>query len=133
MDKQTDHKHYYTKVSKIWIDDENIMHVVFDKNVTITLQEMQEAYKIFAHLGFGPGKNKSRQLLSGGPIVINKDARDFAGKSGTDFFIAAAMVTDSFFTRFVINLFNSTQKHNVPFKLFATEEEAITWLRTFSN
>jgi hypothetical protein len=109
------------------------MHVVFSKNATLTLQEMEEAYQIFRDLGFGPGKKKSRQLLSGGPIIISKEARNYAGKNGTDFFTAAAMVTDSVFMRYMINLFNAIQKHNVPFKLFATEQEAISWLRTFSK
>lgn len=126
-------KHYKTSVSEIWIDEENIMHVVFSKNVTLKLEDMEEAYKIFGDLGFGPGKNKSRQLLAGGPIIISKEARDYAGKNGTDFFIAAAMVTDSMFMRYVINLFNAIKKHNVPFKVFATENQAVAWLRTFVN
>jgi hypothetical protein len=133
MNDSSKNTHYHTKVSEIWIDHEDIIHVVFSKNVTLTLQEMEEAYKIFGDLGFGPGKKKSRQLLSGGPIIISKEARNYAGKNGTDFFIAAAMVTDSAFMRFVINLFNAIQQHNVPFKLFATEQEALSWLRTFSK
>ncbi len=126
-------KHYKTSVSEIWMDEERIMRVVFSKHVTLKLEDMEEAYKIFRDLGFGPGKNKSRQLLSGGPIIISKEARDYAGKNGTDFFIAAAMVTDSIFMRYMINLFNAVQKHNVPFKVFATENQAIAWLRTFVN
>lgn len=133
MNDPLKNKHYHTKVSEIWIDHEEIMHVVFSKNVTLTLQDMEEAYKIFGDLGFGSGKKKSRQLLSGGPIIIRKEARDYAGKNGTDFFIAAAMVTDSVFMRYMINLFNAIQKHNVPFKLFVTEEDALSWLRTFSK
>jgi hypothetical protein len=124
-------KRYTTRVSEIWLDDEGIMHVVFPKGITLSLTDMEEAYKIFGDMGFGPGKKKSRQLLSGGPFAISKEAREYAGKSGTDFFIAAAMVTGSPFMRFVINLFNAIQRHNVPFKLFATEEEAVIWLRTF--
>lgn len=124
---------YRTSLSEIWIDEENIMRVEFSKHVTLKLSDMEEAYKIFGDLGFGPGKNKSRQLLSGGPIIISKEARDYAGKNGTDFFIAAAMVTDSIFMRYMINLFNAVQKHDVPFKVFATENQAIVWLRTFAH
>lgn len=123
---------YRTNLSEIWIDEEDIMHVVFSKHVTLKLSDMEDAYKIFGDLGFGPGKNKSRQLLSGGPIIISKEARDYAGKNGTDFFIAAAMVTDSVFMRYMINLFNAVQKHGVPFKVFGNENQAMAWLRTFS-
>jgi hypothetical protein len=132
MQEHSEGQRFRTKVSEIWMDREEIMHVEFSKNITLSLGHMEEAYKIFRDLGFGPGQNKSRQLLSGGPITISKEARDFAGKNGTDYFVAAAMVTDSVFMRYVINLFNTIQKHKVPFKLFATEEEALAWLRTFS-
>jgi len=124
-------KHFFTSASEIWVDHEGIMHVKFFKGVELSLSDMEEAYALFGELGFGPGKKKSRQLLSGGPFTISKAARDYAGKSGTDFFYAAAMVTDSVVMRFVINIFNAIQKHNVPFKLFADEETAIEWLRTF--
>jgi hypothetical protein len=127
------HKYHKTRVSEIRLDEEGIMRIVFAKNVDIDLKDMEEAYAYFGELGFGPGKKKSRQLLSGGPFNISKEARDYAGRSGTDFFIAAAMVTNSIVTRFVINLFNSIQKHGVPFKVFASEEEALKWLRTFSG
>jgi hypothetical protein len=123
--------HYTTSVSEIWMDVEGIMHVQFARGVVLSLPDMEEAYKLFRELGIGPGQRKGRQLLSGGPFTINKEARAFAGKSGKDYFTAAAMVTDSMLMRMVINLFNAIQKHEVPFKLFRTEEEAVAWLRTF--
>lgn len=131
MSQLEESDHYRTSVSEIWIDKENIMHVVFSKGVELHLSDMEEAYALFEKLGVGPGQRKSKQLLSGGPFTISKQAREYAGKSGTDFFIAAALVSDSVFMRFVINLFNSLQKHNVPFKVFATEEDALNWLRRF--
>src|ERR1043165_7234644 len=118
--KQAAANHYHTSVSEIWMDEEGIMHVVFSKGITLQLSDMEEGYKIFRHLGIGPGQKKGRQLLSGGPFTISKEARDFAGGNAKDYCIAAAMVTDSAFMRFVINLFNSIQKHDVPFRLFAS-------------
>lgn len=126
-------KHYRTSVSEIWIDEEGIMHVVFSKGANLALPDMQEAYAIFENLGFGPGKKKSRQLLTGGPFTISKEAREYAGKSGTDFFHAAALVGSSILMRVVFNLFNALVKHNVPFKMFGTEVEALAWLRTYPN
>jgi hypothetical protein len=126
-------KHHHTRVSEIWVDEENIMHVVFGKGVTIDLRDMEEAYAIFRALGVGPGQRKSRQLLSGGHFTLTNEARAFAGKSGQDYFIAAAMVTDSALMRLVINTFNLLTRHGVPFKLFATEEEALAWLRKFTQ
>jgi hypothetical protein len=124
-------KHYHTRVSEIWVDEENIMHVVFAKGVILFLEDMEEGYKVFRELGVGPGMRKSRQLLSGGDFTMTKGARTFAGRTANDYFVAAAMVTDSTLMRLVINTFNALVKHDVPFKLFTTEEEAVAWLRKF--
>lgn len=124
-------KHYNTRVSEIWIDREEIMHVVFARGVELQLEDMEEAYTIFRELGIGPGKRKSLQLLSGGPFNISKKAKDYAGSNGTEYFIAAALVTQNTAMRYVINLFNLVIKHNVPFSVFSTEEDAIMWLNTF--
>jgi hypothetical protein len=124
-------QHFYTRVSEIWIDQEEIMHIVFSKGVELGLADMEEAYALFEKLGVGPGQKKSRQLLSGGLFNISKPARDYAGKNATDYFTAAAMITNSTLTRFVINIFNTLQKHDVPFKMFANEEDALAWLRTY--
>jgi len=126
-------KHFHTRVSEIWIDAEGIMHVIFSKGVELSLEDMEEAYKIFRAMGFGPGKKKSRQLLTGGPFTISRPARNFAGSNGTDYFIAAAMVTNSVLMRLVINIFNTLHKHEVPFRMFESEEEALAWLRTFKT
>ena len=126
-------KHFFTGVSEIWVDEEGIMRIVFSKGIELKLADMEEAYAIFNQLGIGPGQNKSLQLLSGGPFNISKQARDYAGRNATDFFIAAALVTNSVLTRYVINIFNSLKKHDVPFRVFATEEEAINWLRTYKK
>jgi hypothetical protein len=127
-------KHYHTRISEIWIDDENIMRIVFDKDVNIARKDMADAFDLYHNdMGLGPGKKKIRQMLSGGPFALTKEAREVAEQKGRDFITAAAMVTDSTLTRVVINTFNAVAKHDVPFKLFSTEEEALTWLKKFPN
>ncbi len=127
-------KHYQTETSEVWIDEEGIMHVVFDKGADLNLARMEEAFKVYREeLGLGPGKKKITQVLSGGPVTVSKEARDLAGKNGKNYFIAAAMVTSSRLMRLIVNSFNAIQKPGVPFKLFEKEEEAIAWLRTFKT
>ncbi len=126
--------HYRTGVSEVWIDNEDIMRVVFDKGGDLNLARMEEAFMLYRNeLGVGPGKRKIRQLLSGGPVTVSKEARDLAGRNARDYFIAAAMVTNSRLMRLVVNSFNTIQKPGVPFKLFSTEEEALAWLGTFKR
>ncbi|HLG02115.1 MAG TPA: hypothetical protein VI731_00880 [Bacteroidia bacterium] len=137
MEKQVDQgihsdgNRNYTRVSEIWMDQEGIMHILFFKGFELSLADMEEAHRLFGELGYGPGKNKSRQLLTGGPFTISKEAREYAGKNGKDYFYAAAMVSNSFLMRSVITIFNALQKHDVPFRIFASEAEAIGWLKTY--
>ncbi|MEW6470434.1 MAG: hypothetical protein AB1458_16090 [Bacteroidota bacterium] len=129
--KSSVNQRFHTRVSEIWIGDDGIMRVVFAKNATIDLADMEEAYRIFSDMGFGPGKKKSRQLLSGGPVTLKKEAREYADRTGQDFFVAAALVSDSVLMRFVINLFNTIHRHGVPFRIFSNEANALSWLKTF--
>lgn len=122
--------HYKTKASEIWIDKEDIMHVVFAKGAELTVDAIEESFALYRELGLGPGGKKIRQLLSGGPVTAGKEARDLTARYGVHYFTAAAMVTNSRLMRLVVNSFNAIQKPGVPFKLFPTEEEALSWLRT---
>src|SRR6185369_10694047 len=102
MDKQ-----YHTRISEIRIDDENIMRIVFDKDVTIARKDMADAFDLYQNdFGLGPGKKKIKQMLSGGPVALTREAREVAAERGRDYIIAAAMITDSTLTRAVINTFN---------------------------
>lgn len=131
MNKRSDSRRFSTRVSEIWLDADGIMNIEFKANAEIGLADMQEADALFRQMGFGQGRKKSRQLLKGGPFTLSREARAFAALTGTDFFHAAAMVTDSVMVRYVVNLFNALNKHKVPFKVFSDEKKALEWLKSF--
>ena len=134
MNEQDTMKKIRTAVSEIWVDSEGILRVDILQGASLTLKDMEEGFEAYAKLGFGQGQKKGLQLLTGARFfTLDKEARDYGGKHGDSFFIAAAVVSDSIAMRFLVNMFNATQKHGVPFKAFSNVEEALEWLRKFKK
>lgn len=70
-------------------------------------------------------------MIDARDFSITPEARSYAAAMGKDYFIAAAIISDSLAVRIVMNFFNAFYKPTVPLKMFATEEAARKWLRTF--
>ena len=122
----------HTNVSDIWIDADNILRVHVHEGAHLTLQDMKDGFEIYSRLGFGPGKKKTLQLLTGAKFfTLSKEAREYGGKHGNNFFIAAAVVSDSAALRFLVNVFNRLNNPDVPFKVFSNANEALEWLKGF--
>lgn len=117
-----------TKNSEIWVDAEGILRVRPDDGFEIDLEEAKACFAIYRQLGFD--KNKVLQLLYGEKaLAISAEARDYVAKHGREFFLASAVISSSLPVRIIVNFFNAFYKHEVPFKMFRTEEEALAWLR----
>lgn len=126
------YKKYNTDACEIWLDENGFVRCDISKD--LDLKDMEEAYAVFYELGLGPGRQKGLQILTGSkPYTLTKAARDYAGKHGRDYFKAAALVTNSFFMKYVLNVFNSlhNKEQDTPFKAFSSVEEAAGWLKKF--
>lgn len=119
-----------TKLNEIWIDEEGILILKPQDGAELDLEEVQACFDAYKKLGLGP-HNKLLQLIDAPDGSMTGEARAFAAKNGADFFIASAIISDSLAVRLVVNFFNSFYSQLVPFKMFATEEAARKWLRTF--
>lgn len=73
---------------------------------------------------FSNNKNL-KSLGSEEKIYIKNKIKDFA--------IAFAMTEDSAITRFITYSFMQLSRPDIPVKMFKTNEEAFTWLRTFNK
>jgi hypothetical protein len=123
-----------TEVLDIWVDDEGILCVHAKDDAQLTFEHIVEAFEKYSELGFGPGKKKALELLTGKSLhTMPREGRAYAAEKGKDYFIASALVSGSPMMRYIVNFFNAVYKPGVPFKLFATEEEAKKWLRTFEK
>jgi hypothetical protein len=119
-----------TKMNEIWIDDEGFLVLRPDEGAELDLEEVTSCFEAYKKLGIGP-HNKLLQLINAPDGAMTGEGRTFAAKNGVDYFIASAIISDSLAVRLVVNFFNTFYTQLVPFKMFATEEAARKWLRTF--
>ncbi|MBI3519811.1 MAG: hypothetical protein HY062_10700 [Bacteroidetes bacterium] len=121
-----------TPMNEIWIDSEGFLVLKPLEGTEMDLPEVKACFEAYRSLGIGP-HNKVLELIDASDGSMTADARSYAAEVGKDYFIAAAIVSNSLAVRLVVNFFNTFYKHTVPFKMFSTEEAARKWLRTFKE
>ncbi len=119
-----------TKFNEVWIDEEGFLVLKPLTGVELDLEEVKACFRAYDELGIGPN-NKVLELIDARDGSLMPEARTYAAEMGKNYFIAAAIISDSLAVRMVVNFFNTFYKQIVPFKMFATEEAARKWLRTF--
>jgi hypothetical protein len=121
-----------TKLNEIWIDHEGFLVLKPLAGAELDLEEVEACFKAYDKLGIGP-RNKVLEIIDAGDSSMTPEARSYAAGIGMNYFIAVAIISNSLAVRIVVNFFNTFYKHTVPFKMFATEEAARKWLRTFTD
>lgn len=121
-----------TKANEIWIDEEGFLILKPLEGVELDLDEVKACFAVYRELGIGPN-NKVLELIDARDGSLTAEARAYAGENGKDYFIAAAIISDSLAVRMVLNFINNFYKHAVPFKMFSNESDARKWLRTFNE
>lgn len=119
-----------TTYNEIWIDDEGFLMLKPTPGVELDLEEVKVCFEVYKSLGIGP-QNKILELIDARDGSLTSEARTYAAEQGKDYFIASAIISDSLAVRMVVNFFNTFYSQVVPFKMFANEEDAREWLRTF--
>lgn len=120
-----------TSACDIFVDERGILILELKEGAELDLAQAKAAFAAYSELGVAP-HNKILQLIRTSSFVnMSPDARKFAASQGKNFFKASAIVGSSLAIRLVVNFFNQFYKHDVPFKLFDTEEKARKWLEKF--
>lgn len=125
-----DLKKIKTKLTEIWIDHEGFLNLKPIDGAELDLNEVKICFEVYKKLGVGP-HNKVLELIDARDGTMTIEGRSYAAEIGGDYFIAAAIISNSLAVRIVVNFFNTLYTNIVPFKMFATEEDARKWLRTF--
>lgn len=119
-----------TKSTEIWVDEEGILRVCVDEGAVLEEDEVQHCFEIYRRLK-GQGE-KFLQLMDGRKSVsMSPEGKAYVAKFGKEIFIASAIISDTLAIRLVVNFFIKFYKPEFPFKMFATEAEALKWLRKF--
>lgn len=121
-----------TTYNEIWIDSEGFLVLKPVPGVELDLEEVKSCFEAYKSFGIGPN-NKVLELIDARDGSMTAEARTYAAEHGRDYFIASAIISDSLAVRMVVNFFNTFYKHVVPFKMFANEEDARKWLRSFKK
>jgi len=116
--------------ASIKLRSDGIVLVNYKKNITIDADTQLSMREIFKELA--PGKKLNYIFSADAGVSFTKDARENSAKSTVDSPIAAyAVIANNLAYRIIANFYLKVNKPKVPFKLFATIEEALIWLRSY--
>jgi hypothetical protein len=117
-------------VHRMWLDDEGIVHAESIAGAQHTRADAEEGLRLVRELA----GRRARPLLVDLRFTksIDRDARVYyAGGATVGIALAVALVTDSPLTRVIASFFMGVNKPPVPTRMFTSEADALTWLRTF--
>lgn len=123
---------FSTPYSKMWIDDSGIAHSYYIKKIDVTLEIAKNDMEIISKLS--QGKKVPILVDLGNANSITRKAREFfSGNESKDTLSAAALITNSPMHIVMGNFFLGINKPPYPIKLFSSKENALEWLRKFSD
>lgn len=123
----TDSQATRTRTLTLVMREDGILHGVALPNSQQSLEDARENLECALRLGDGKRVPLLLDIRTTG--TLSREARMYyAGEDGARAVSSLAMVADSAFTRVVGNLFIRLAKANFPVRLFATTDEATTWL-----
>jgi hypothetical protein len=119
-----------TRVARIWLDQDGILHNVILPNAMVMLEDAKEISNSNAEVAEGKkivGLVDARNVKS-----ATREARKFAARDETKTSRAAiAILVGSPLSRVIGNFFISIDKPPYPTRPFTSETEAIEWLKGF--
>ena len=120
-----------TSVSRLWVDDDDILHVEYRAGVALSAERVREQLEAaVAVAGDRPMRvlaDMSRDVGTG-----DRAARDaLGGPESAARTIAVAVIVGSAVTRAVASFFLAVTRPPFPLRMFTSEAEGLAWLRTF--
>lgn len=121
-----------TRSSKIWIDEEGILHLKIMEGARIDLEEMHLLFNAYRKLGCD--KHKRVQLIEGSSyFTLDRKAIKAANAERGKYILAAATVNNSLSMLLLFRFIQKFYKLTSPIKMFQTKSEALQWLRTLNK
>lgn len=117
-----------TAISTVWRGSDGICRIIIHEGAEIEIEEMKESVAVRNQLignKRAPVLNDMRRIRS-----VTREARSFPSQpENANYVLAMAILQNSAVTQIIGNLFVNFSKPPYPTKLFASEEDAIRWLR----
>lgn len=115
---------------KFW-KQEGILYSVFKKPIYTELEET----KTIIDLRCAISDNESQYWVMDLKNLrsISNESKKYIDEKGYDLVRACAVITNSFLTKFMIDVFINVKKTKVPVKAFSSEDNAVAWLKEMQN
>jgi hypothetical protein len=109
--------------------DKGILHCVFRDNLYIDLEIAERCVK--DRITFSQGISYPCMIDMAGVKSVDKEARAYMAIEGSRLMKAGALLTDSFYTKMMGNIFLAINKPEIPVRLFSDKTGAIKWLKQY--
>jgi hypothetical protein len=125
-----EHESVETSMSRIWLDENGILHTVNRPGCCFDLAAAKES--VSAARKFLKGRKVPIAVDLRGTQSISRPARQYyASEEGAFAIVATALIVASPVEKIIGNFFIGLHKPQSPVKLFAREDEAVEWLKGF--
>jgi hypothetical protein len=113
----------------IWIDKDGFVRISPNEGFEFDEKDVQRQFNTYSQLGVSNANRHPLLVEAAYDFTMTKEARELAAEKAKEFFTAAAIVSNSFAIRLLINFLNSFYNFGIPIKMFQTEKEAQAWLK----
>ena len=118
-----------SKKEAIWMDENGFIRISPNDGFEFDEKDVERQFMIYSQLLLKSNKKTLLLVDATNDFEMTKEARELSAKKAKDYFMAAAIVSNSFTTRLLINFLNSFYNFGIPIKMFAQESDAIKWLQ----
>lgn len=124
-------KPFETELSFVWFDEEGLFHSVTKKGTRLDKAALEKTFAFIAQ------NKKTEKILWIGDITqaspAEKEARLFAAQETPKFIKALALITNSFLSKTIADLFLLIHQPPYPTKMFSDVNEAKKWIGQFKD
>jgi hypothetical protein len=120
----------FSKYTRMEIIDD-ILYGVYLPGGVITLEVAKEVVK--QRLEYTEGVAYPMLVSGEGLKAVDKEARSYFSKEGSEGIIAGVLLVNSIYTEFFGNFFLKISKPENPSKLFTDKQEALKWLEQYKR
>ena len=127
-------KKIQTAIAKIWIDEQRIIHIVFENEThPHGLKEAQEIVRVHNELARGVPCGIIADIRNT-KIGANRAAREhYVSEEGARLKTGMAMIVSSAVQKMLANIFFRISRPPYPTKMFTDTNDAIVWLHEISS
>lgn len=118
-----------TLKESIWIDRNGFVVIRPNEGFEFNERDVQRQFDTYVTLGVNPKKKSPLMVDASHDFEMTKEARELSAAKAKEYFTAAAIVSNSFTTRLLINFLNSFYNFGIPIKMFSNESDASDWLK----